>query len=109
MQGRDTRIWTLIVGCFSLASVVSFLIVYAPEAFAATPGTRFRAMAPVPLLAAVWAVWGWLPGLVIGTRQLFWRPRVYGLISIALSALQFACFRLAQWLLMDLRGITWGS
>jgi hypothetical protein len=108
-DASETRIWTIALGCFSLATILLFLVVYAPEAMTARPGASWRPMTPLPLIAALFGIGGWIPGVVMGLRQLFWRPRSYGVISIAIGCAQFASFQFVEWLLMDSRGITWGS
>jgi hypothetical protein len=50
---------------------------------------------------------GWLLCVVAGVSQLFVRPRRYGLFTIGFGVLQFAAFRLTEWLLMGSRGIYW--
>ena len=109
MNERETRSVTLFLACFSLASIGLFLLVYAPAALSATPGTSLRAMAALPLIVAILAVWGWVPAIAIGLRQLLCRPRTYGVLSIGIGLVHLLSYRLAQWLLMDLRGIHWGS
>jgi hypothetical protein len=109
VEREETRLWTITIGCFSIAALGFFLAVYAPAALAARPGASFRPMTPVPLLAAMLGIAGWIPAIVMGVRQLFWKPRVYGVISIAIGVLHFAGFWVAEWLLMTRRGITWGS
>ncbi len=50
----------------------------------------------------------WAVCLAVGIRQLFARPRWYGLVTIAIGALQFLAVPLAMWLVMRARGIEWG-
>ena len=109
MNREETRLWTIILGCFSVAALGFFLAIYAPAALAAQPGASFRPMTPVPLLAAMFVFAGWIPAIVMGVRQLFCKPRVYGVISIAIGVSHFAGYLLAEWLLMTRRGISWGS
>jgi len=109
MDERETRSVTLFLACFSLASIGLFLLVYAPTALSATPGTSLRAMAALPLIVAVLAIWGWVPAIAFGIRQLLCRPRTYGVLSICVGILHFLSYRIAQWLLMDSRGIHWGQ
>lgn len=109
MDPSEARLNTLAIGCFSLASIVLFLVVYGPPALSAPPGTSWRPMTPLLLIAFVMGHWGWIPGIVMGIRQLFWKPRIYGIYIIGIGCAQFAGFQLVEWLLMDSRGITWGS
>jgi hypothetical protein len=66
-------------------------------------------MALVPLAAVVFGYSWWLGCLVTGVRQLFARPRRYGLVTLGIGAFQFAAGPLAMQLLMRARGIEWGS
>jgi hypothetical protein len=109
MDERELRMHTVGVACFSFACILFFVSVYAPAALSARPGTSFRPMTVVPLLAAAFGFGGWIPAVVMGIRQLFWRPRVYGFLSIGVGIAHYGCFRAAEWLLMDTRGIQWGT
>lgn len=109
MDDGENRIGTIILACMSLASLGLFLAVYGPPALAAPPGTSFRAMSVVPLLALVFGWFFWVAPIVMGVLQLFRKPRVFGLLSIGIGVLHFIAIWLFQWLVMFRRGITWGS
>jgi len=66
-------------------------------------------MALLPLLSAVIGYGWWVGCLVAGVRQVFTRPRWYGLVTIGFGVLEFLAVPVAVWLLMRARGIEWGS
>ena len=108
MDVTGQRIETALAGGGTVASVAFFWWVYGGLA-TAPPGASIRAMAPLPLLALlVGHVW-WLVCLVTGARQLFTRPRWYGLVTIGFGAVQFLAVPVAARWLMNVRGIEWGS
>jgi hypothetical protein len=109
MDERELRMQTLCLACFSFACIVFFISVYAPGARSARPGASLRPMTIVTLLAAAFGSAGWIPAIVMGIRQLFRKPRRYGFLSIGVGIVHYGCFRAAQWLLMDIRGIHWGT
>jgi len=109
MNDGTNRTETIIYGVFSLASVRSFLVVYGPSVLTAPPGSSFRAMSVLPVLALVLGFYGWRMRIVAGIRQLFRKPRLKGCVSITVGMLHFVTILLFQWLLMDRRGIEWGS
>jgi hypothetical protein len=95
------------MGCFAAASVALFVVVFAPTLSALAPGSGIRPWSTVPLLAVAFGYGGWIPCVVMGVRQLFARPRRYGLFTIGFGVLQLAAFRLTEWLLIDSRGLYW--
>lgn len=109
MDARESRLTTVGMGCFAAASIALFAAVYGPGLSSVAPGTSIRPMSPLPLLAAVIGLGGWIPCFVIGTRQLFVQPRRYGLFTIGFGILQLSTYRLTEWLLMGSRDIHWGN
>jgi hypothetical protein len=106
-NGIDTRKVTLGVACVSIASTGLLMLIWVP--IAATAEDGFRPMGAASILLLLLAA-GTVPGFVAGLVQTaLWRPRVYGLISVAVSALPYAALRLSTWLLLDLRGVHMGS
>jgi hypothetical protein len=61
------------------------------------------------MLAVPFGYAWWIMCVAVGVRQLFVRPRYYGLVTIGFGVLQFATFQLAVWLLMGSRGIYWAT
>ena len=108
MDVTGQRIDTGLTGGGAVASVAFFWWVYG-GLVTAPPGTSVRAMALLPFLAAMVGYMFWLVCLVTGVRQLFTRPRWYGLVTIGFGALQFLAVPVAVWLVMRARGIDWGS
>lgn len=102
---RTLRRWTFIMSGLSCVATVVLLLVWVPTAAQAEPGYSFRPMALAPFLLVCF-VGGGLPGLLIGFCQLWWRPRVYGLLSLVAGCAPYAAFQLTNWLLLDLRGIS---
>jgi len=84
------------------------LLVWVPTAAAAEPGGSFRPMRVAPVLLLC-LVTGTVPGLLVGLGQLWWRPRVYGLLSFAAGCFPYAAFQFTNWLLLDMRGIGWAE
>ena len=109
MDASESRVMTVGMGCFATASVALFVVVYAPALSSVEPGRGVRPMTVLPLLAAGIGLGGWIPCVVMGVRQLFSKPRIYGVFTIGFGVLQVAAFRLAEWLLMGSRGIHWGT
>lgn len=109
MGAAESRIDTVIVGSGAAAAVAFFWAVYGPALLAAAPGSSFRPMALAPLLAFVLGYGWWMMCIVMGVRQLFVRPRRYGLVTISCGIVQFLAVPLAAELLMRARGIAWGS
>ncbi|QEL18636.1 hypothetical protein [Limnoglobus roseus] len=66
-------------------------------------------MTPLPALTFLFGHACWLVCLALGVRQLFVRPRWYGLVTIGIGVLQFLAVPLAMWLVMRAQGIEWGS
>jgi hypothetical protein len=110
VEPRESRLTTIIAGCFAAASVAFFVAVYGPALASVTPGTGVKPGMNLPeMLAVTFGYAGWIPCVVMGVRQLFVRPRRYGLVTIGFGVLQFATFQLALWLLMGSRGIYWAT
>lgn len=109
MEAGESRATTIGLACFAAASVALFVVVYAPALSSIGPGRGIRPMTAWLLLVAALGLGGWIPCVVIGARQLLSRPRYYGLLSIGIGALQRVGFRLIEWVLMDRRGIHWGT
>jgi hypothetical protein len=109
MDASESRATTIGLACFAATSVALFVVIYAPALSTVAPGRGIRPMTLLPLFVAALGLGGWIPCVVIGVRQLFSKPRYYGLLSIGIGALQRLSFRLVEWLLMDQRGIHWGT
>jgi hypothetical protein len=108
MDACDSRIDTIVTGCGAAASVALFAAVYGPAMASIPPGHGIKpGMHPLPLLAFALGYGWWVGCVVYGVRQLFVRPRRYGLFTIAFGVLQLAAVRLIEWLLMDSRGVYW--
>ena len=107
MDASESRLTTIGVGCFAAASVAFFAAVYAPALSSVAPGSSIRPMTVLLLLAAFFGMHGWLLCVVVGVRQLFVRPRRYGLFSIGFGVLQFAAYQLTEWLLLGSRDLYW--
>jgi hypothetical protein len=103
-SGGTLRRFTGGVVYLSVAATGLLMLEWVPAAAAATPGGNFHCMRIVPLMALCLVV-GTVPGLVVGFAQLWWRPRLYGLVSLAAGCLPYFAFQLTSWLLLDLRGI----
>ena len=108
MDVTGQRIDTALAGAGAVTSIAFFWWVYGGLA-SAPPGTSVRAMAPLPLLGLVAGYGWWVVCFVMGVRQVFTRPRWYGLVTVGFSTLQFLAVPVAVWLLMRARGIVWGS
>jgi hypothetical protein len=107
---RDVELATTIgMGFFAVASIAAFVIVYAPALLEMSPGRSVRAMSPLLLFTLLLAWFGWFPCVVAGIQQLLRGATRYGLLSLAIGACQILAYRVVQWLLMDSRGIQWGS
>jgi hypothetical protein len=110
MDASESRLTTIVIGCFAVASVAFFVAVYAPALASVTPGTGIKPGMNLPeMLAVPIGYAGWIPCVAMGVRQLFVQPRRYGLVTISFGVLQFATFQLALWLLMGSRGIYWAT
>ena len=110
MDAGESRLTTIACGCVAAASVAFFVAVYAPLLASVAPGSGIRPpMSVLPLLAMLFGVGGWIPCVVMGVRQLFFRPRRYGLFTLSFGGLQMAAFLLSEWLLMGSRGIYWAD
>ena len=109
MDECEARVDAFIAGGGATASIALFWVVYGPAMLSAPLGTSFRAMALLPLLAFIFGYGWWVMCIGMGVRLLFVRPRRYGWITVGLGALQFAAVPLAVELLMQARGIQWGS
>ena len=107
MDAHESRVTTICMGCFAAASVGFFAAVYAPALSSVEPGSSIRPMTVLLLLAAFFGMNAWMACVGIGVRQLFVRPRRYGLYSIGFGVLQFVGFQFTEWLLMGSRGIYW--
>ncbi len=110
MDARDSRFDTVVLGCGAAASVALFAAVYGSAMSSVPPGSGFKpGMHPLSMLALVLG-YGWgVMCFAFGGRQLFARPRRYGLFTIGFGALQLAVVRLIEWVLMDLRGVYWAT
>jgi hypothetical protein len=110
VDATESRLTTIVMGCFAAASVALFAAVYGPALASLPPGSGVKpgmnllAMLAVPLGYASWTMC-----VAMGVRQLFVRSRYYGLITIGFGILQFASFQLVVWLLMGSRGIYWAT
>jgi len=102
-----SRVTTIGMGCFAAGSVAFFAAVYAPALSSIAPGSSVRPWTVLLLLALFFGIWGWLPCVVLGVRQLFVRPRRYGLYTIGFGVLQWAAYQFTEWLLMGSRGLYW--
>jgi hypothetical protein len=110
MDACDSRIDTIVTGCGAAASVALFAAVYGPAMASAPPGSGIKpGMHPLLLLALVIGYGWWVMCVAYGVRQLFVRPRRYGLFTIGFGVLQLAAVRLIEWLLMDSRGVYWAT
>jgi hypothetical protein len=107
MDASESRLTTIGLGCFAAASVAFFAAVYAPALSSLPPGSGVRPWSVLLLLAAFLGMSGWLPCVVMGVRQLFVRPRRYGLYTIGFGAVQLVGYRLTEWLLIGSRGMYW--
>lgn len=79
-------------------------LAFGPANRGVTPGMHPLAMLAVPL-GYSW----WVACAAVGCRQLFARPRRYGLFTLAAGALQFLAVPGAVGLLMRARGLHWGT
>ena len=109
MDAGESRLTTIACGCVAAASVAFFVAVYAPLLASVAPGSGIRPWSVLLLLAAFLGISGWLPCVLVGVRQLFFRPRRYGLFTLSFGGLQMAAFLLSEWLLMGSRGIYWAD
>ena len=107
MDASESRFTTIVMGCLAVASVAGFATVYAPTLLSIAPGSGVRPWAVLPLLTLMFVSGWWIACVVMGIRQLFVRPRRYGLFTIGFGAVQLAAFWLTHWLLMDSRGHYW--
>src|SRR5262249_50171901 len=99
-------ITTICMGGFAVASVAAFAAVYGPSLSSFEPGSGIRPPFSIPpLLVLFFAKAWWMACIVMGVRQLFVRPRCYGLFTIGFGVLQLAAYQLTEWLLMGSRGI----
>jgi hypothetical protein len=102
----DTRQVTLGLTRLSLASAGLLLLIWIPVAATAGNGSP-PPISPrmIEFMLVLWVI-GTVPAFLIGVAQMaLWRPRVYGLLSLALSALPLTAIRPASWLLLALRGV----
>jgi hypothetical protein len=107
MDATGSRVTTIGMGCFAVATIVFFVAVFAPALSSLEPGSGVRPWSVLTLLALFLASSAWLACLVAGVRQLFVRPCRYGLITIGIGVLQFAAHQFTEWLLMGSRGLYW--
>jgi hypothetical protein len=98
------------MGCLAVASVLLFVAVYGPALASFPPGSRVKPGMNLPMMLTLpFGYAWWSECFAAGIRQLFARPRYYGLITIGIGVLQFSTFRIVLWLLMGSRGIEWGT
>jgi hypothetical protein len=109
MDASESRLTTIACGCVAVASIAFFVAIYAPTLASVAPGEGVLPWSTLPLLAMVFGAGGWIPCIVMGLRQLFVRPRRYGIFTLGIGILQIAAFRLTEWLLMGSRGIYWAG
>ena len=109
MTAEDTRHETIGLGCFAVASVLLFSAAYTHALWHVAPNQSIRPMTMWLLFCAVLGMGGWIPCVILGIRQLFVRPRVYGLISIGVGLVQVMGYQAAHWLILGSRGLYWGS
>src|SRR5262249_11949822 len=110
VDASESRLTTIGMGCFTAASLALFAAVYAPALASVAPGSGIRPpMNLLPLLVLFFGMTWWMPCIVMGVRQLFARPRRYGLLTIGFGVLQLTTYRLTEWLLMGSRGIYWAD
>ena len=107
MDASESRVTTIAMGCFAVASVAFFAAVYGPALSSVAPGSSVRPWSVLLLLAGLLGMNGWTACVVIGLRQLFVRPRRYGLFTIGFGVLALAASRFTEWLLMGSRGLYW--
>ena len=107
MDASESRFTTIVMGCIAGASVAGFAAVFAPTLLSIAPGSGIRPWGVLPLLTLMFGSGWWIACLVMGIRQLFVRPRRYGLYTIGFGALQLAAFGLTEWLLVGSRGHYW--
>jgi hypothetical protein len=101
-----TRAMTVSMAAVSAVSTGLLLLLWVPVMWSADLDHSFRPMSlmwPTLILLTI----GTIPAALVGCGQLFCQPRIYGLITLAASAVPFAAFKVANWLLLDLRGIPW--
>jgi len=107
MDASESRLTTVVMGCFAAASVAFFAAVYVPALSSVAPGSGIRPWSVIPLLAVFFGMNGWIACVVMGVRQLFVRPRRYGLFTVGFGVLQLAAYLLTEWLLLGSRGMYW--
>ena len=108
MDASESRLTTILMGCFAAASVALFAAVYGPALASLPPGSGVKpGMNLLAMLAVPFGYAWWIMCVAVGVRQLLVRPRYYGLVTIGFGVLQFATFQLVVWLLMGSRGISW--
>lgn len=105
----ELKLQTCTFGVISTCSLVMFILLFAPLGPAERPGASIRLMSPYPLFVTALAMLGWIPAVVMGIRQLFCNPRLYGLITVTIGLLHLTGFILLEWVLIELRGYQWGS
>jgi hypothetical protein len=108
MDSSESRNETIILGCMSVASIALFVWVYSPLLWL-PPNRSIRPMTCLSLCSIVFPAAFWIICLGMGVRQLFVKPRRYGLISIGIGVLQLATFVFLEWWLIRSRGHAWGS
>ena len=108
MSATESK-WTAVgMGCFAVVSLVAFVVVYGPALLAVAPGSGVKPpMHPVGLAIWFFANAWWLACVGMGVRQLFVRPRKYGLISIGFGALHLTAYRIIEWYLVWSRDLYW--
>jgi hypothetical protein len=106
-RDTTTRDQTRVVVLVSLVATGLIQLIWVPILAVAQDGFRPMSVAlPIMLLLVL----GTVPGLLVGLFQLTCRrPRTYGLLSIAASALPYGTFLLSTWLLLTYRGIRLGD
>jgi hypothetical protein len=110
VDASESRLTTTMMGCLAAASVALFAAVYGPALSSVAPGSGIRhPFSLLPLLAYFFVMTWWMACIGMGVRQLFVRPRRYGLFTIGFGVLQLTAYRLTEWLLMGSRGIYWAD
>jgi hypothetical protein len=110
MGATESRWTTIGMSFFAVVSIVAFVALYGPPLLATAPGSGVKPpMHVVGLLVFVLANIWWLPCVVMGVRQLFVRPRRYGLITIGFGVLHLTAYRVIEWHLVWSRGLYWSG
>jgi len=107
MDARESRLTTILMSCLAAASIAFFVVIFAPPLLKLPPGSGIRPWSIPTLLALMFGSGWWIGCVVMGIRQLFVRPRRYGLFTIGFGVLHLAAFEFIEWLLVRSRGHYW--